>query len=119
MSPELAGAPAPTQDIRCYVLVNNNLPTIHGGIQGAHALAELMVNYPKETLDWATNHKTLVFLSATEKDIEGMMSYFKNKNRPYAQFLEPDLDNLLTAAAFEPMDAVEGRVIFGKFKLFK
>lgn len=120
MSPEpIFGDPDPKLDIRCYVLVNANLPTIHGGIQGAHALAELMFKFPKETGEWADKHKTLVFLSATEKDIEGTMAYFKNKNRPFAEFREPDLDNLLTAAAFEPMDVVEGRVLFGKFKLFK
>jgi hypothetical protein len=105
-------------DVRLYVLVNKDLPTIHGGIQGAHAVAELMSDYPEETSDWAKNHKTLVFLAASEEQIREMNVYFTNKKRPYAQFLEPDLDNLLTAAAYEPMHSFEGKVIFGKFKLF-
>ena len=111
--------PITKKDIRCYILINNKLPTIHGGIQASHSLAELMVKFPQGIVsDWATNHKTLVFLSATEDEIRLMCSYFEEKSRLQAMFSEPDLDYLLTAAAFEPMEASEGKILFGKFKLF-
>lgn len=110
--------PVNKEDIRCYILINSKLPTIHGGIQAAHSLAELMVKFPHDISDWATNHKTLVFLSATEDEIRMMCNYFVEKSRLQTPFFEPDLDNLITAAAFEPMKASEGKILFGKFKLF-
>lgn len=109
------------QDIRMYVLINSALPVLHAGIQASHAVTEF--TYYQRDLpilkEWVENHKTLVFLSATLDQIAEMKDYFTSKDRKFASFKEPDLDNLETAVAFEPMTVQEGKVFFGKFKLYK
>ena len=113
--------PNKKEDIRMYVLVNSQLPTLHAGIQAGHSVAEF-VHYQQSLpilKDWVENHKTLILLSATLDQISEMKSYFISKGRRFASFREPDLDDLETAVAFEPMTAQEGTVLFGKFKLYK
>ncbi len=108
-------------DIRMYVLINSDLPVLHAGIQASHAISDFTY-YQRELpvlKEWVENHKTLVFLSATLDQISEMKSYFTSKDRKFASFREPDLDDLETAVAFEPMTAQEGKVLFGKFKLYK
>jgi hypothetical protein len=111
----------PREDIRMYVLVNSQLPTLHAGIQAGHALAEVVHYHQGLPIlkEWVENHKTLILLSATLEQMSEMKDYFKSKDRKFSSFSEPDLDNLETAVAFEPMNAQEGKVLFGKFKLYK
>ena len=108
-------------DIRCYILANHVLPPIHAGIQAGHSLAE-MVHFGQHlsiVKKWVEEDKTLVLLSATVDQMAEMKAFFEKTGRHFSSFKEPDLNNLETAVAFEPMDAVEGKIIFGKFKLFK
>ena len=111
----------PKTDIRCYVMANVELPPIHAGIQASHALADLVhFNQTVPILkEWMEKHKTLVLLSANSEQMIEMRKYFSSKGMAYASFLEPDLDNMETAIAFQPVDVLEGKVLFGKFKLFK
>lgn len=108
-------------DIRMYVLVNSDLPVLHAGIQSAHALSEFVHYHQNLPIlkEWVEIHKTLILLSASTQQMAEMKEYFKSKDRKYSSFNEPDLDNLETAIAFEPMTAQEGKVLFGKFKLYK
>ncbi len=114
-------APGEVQDIRCYVLANIDLPPIHAGIQALHASCELVWNHQKLPIvkEWVENHKTVVLLGATLEELNNMKNIFDLMGKCYSEFKEPDLDNLLTAVAFEPMPAKDGKTIFGKFKLFK
>lgn len=121
MSPLTNSQNALDQNLKCYVMVNSQLPAIHAGIQASHSLTELVFFNRDEPnmIDWVKNHKTLILLSATDKEITQMKEYFDLKNIRYASFSEPDLNNLETAVAFMPMTSLEGTAIFGKFKLYK
>jgi hypothetical protein len=89
------------------------------GVQAAHAVADYMHDHGKvpATLEWITNHVTMIFLEATENQIKDMMTFYKSEGKTYSAFKEPDLDSLLTATAFEPVSSEYGKIVFGKFKL--
>ena len=114
---------SPNDDLKMYVMVNKELPPLHGGIQAAHSIHEIMFNHKGnlKLYDWASHHKTLVFLGASEVEMILMMNYFDSMKKIYSSFKEPDLDNLLTAIAFEPLTNEEAAEIFpkDKFKLYR
>lgn len=59
----------------------------------------------------------MVILKGTEEEMNEMREKFKSQNRTYAEFYEPDLDNLWTAITFEPIEENEGDELFFNFKL--
>lgn len=112
----------PENDIRMYVLINRPILTIiQAGVQGAHASIEYMHKFKNEesTIDWVENHKTLIFLQATEEDLQDMKRICEASHIPHAEFIEPDIGYRLTAIAFKPMSKDEGKFYFGKFPLLK
>ena len=80
---------------RLYVLIDNKLDVVYGGVQGGHALAEWLINN-KDTQKW--DNQYLIYLSA---DIEKWIFKLKNENLDFSVFHEPDLDNSPTALAIE------------------
>jgi hypothetical protein len=117
----MSQSPNNPKDIRLYILANSELPPIHAGIQSLHSSCELVWYFRDNPLikEWIENHKTVVLLSASITQMEDMKEYFRREGKIYKEFLEPDLDNLLTSIAFEPMTAEEGKTIFGRFELFR
>lgn len=106
--------------LKMYVLVRKDiLPTVRCGVQCSHALAEYAYTFHGQNryVDWVENHKTLIFLSATEKQITEMKEIFCVMGKRYKGFCEPDIGNVLTAVAFEPVTAAEGMQIFSDYKL--
>lgn len=97
------------------------LTLVQCGVQASHAVAEFMdIHASNENVqDWVRNHKTMIFLEATTSQIAEMQSVFNNKQKKYKSFYEPDLNDLQTACAFEPVTSEEGRMIFGHLKLVK
>jgi hypothetical protein len=105
-----------------YVLVNKKHLTLpQCAVQAGHAIAEFMALYGQEenVRDWCLNeqHRTMIILGARERDLEEMMAKYDELGLKYREFREPDLDNLLTAVAFEPVWNEDGRELFGKFQL--
>ena len=101
--------------LKVYVLVRKDILTeIQCGVQAAHAVAELVHDHEDPAVtDWVVNHRTLIFLSATEKQIaekKELLSTFKG-------FKEPDLNNVETAVAFTPVTHIVGVDLFGDLKL--
>jgi len=118
----MTDSPFLTQYKKMYVMVNKKELTLpQCAVQAGHAIAEFMALYGKENNvhDWCLNknHRTLIILEANEREMEKMIGKFEDINLRYRCFREPDLDNLLTAVAFEPLWSNEGKEIFGKFKL--
>lgn len=110
----------PNDKMKMYILINRSqLTMVQCGVQAAHAVADFMHEHGKTpaTLEWITNHVTMIFLEANEYQINDMMTFYKTEGKKFAAFKEPDLDNLLTAVAFEPVSSDYGKIIFGKFKL--
>lgn len=122
------------QECRMYVLVNRPILTlVQSGVQAAHAIAEYSSQYPdcESYKRWASTYKTLIFLQATERDIEAVASGLDMNGKKYAKFYEPDMydENApndlikmrgkLTAIAIEPLHPIEGKLLFGKYELLK
>lgn len=118
-------APLPIEEdmeqMRMYVLVRRDiLPLPHCVCQCSHAVAEFVHYHPNNnTKVWVTCEKTIVILEANEQEIEEKMKWFAERNMNYQPFWEPDMDNCLTAVAFQPITKKLGKEIFGNFKLLK
>lgn len=96
-----------------YIFTHVYLNTMQQGIQSLHCVAELfvvnnIVNNPdayKKVMDWGTNYKTVRILSARggedfdEALLEAKRMAMKYK-LPWAEFLEPDINSMVTAFGF-------------------
>lgn len=118
-------APLPLEETdkqyRMYVLVRRDiLPLVHAGVQAAHAACEFVHYHQNDnTKVWVTCEKTLIVLEATEAQIKEKMEWFGSRHMNYQPFREPDMNNALTAVAFQPIQAGLGKEIFGDLKLLK
>jgi hypothetical protein len=88
--------------MKVYVLCHSWLSPIAKGIQGAHAVAELVSRWDETVLAWADNHKTLIFLEGGNQAnlsewLERLEDLF-----PTSCFYEDkdSLNSCLTAVAF-------------------
>lgn len=86
---------------RLYVLIDKSLTPIYGCVQGGHAVAQWLLNHPKQT--WNNNY--LIYLQASVEDWKNKLNYL---GIDYTQFNEPDLGNRTTSLA-----------VLGNDKLFK
>lgn len=118
-------APLPLEEAnkqyRMYVLVRRDiLPLVHCGVQAAHAVAEFVFYHQNNnTKVWVTVEKTLIVLEATEEQIQEKMKWFADRHMNFQPFWEPDMDNAMTAVAFQPIQAGLGKEVFGDLKLLK
>jgi hypothetical protein len=86
---------------RLYVLIDKSLTPVYGCVQGGHAVAQWLLNHPKQT--WNNNY--LIYLQASVEDWKNKLNYL---GIDYTQFNEPDLGNRTTSLA-----------VLGNDKLFK
>lgn len=86
---------------RLYVLIDKSLTPVYGCVQGGHAVAQWLLNHPKQT--WNNNY--LIYLQASVEDWKDKLNYL---GIDYTQFNEPDLGNRTTSLA-----------VLGNDKLFK
>ena len=77
---------------RLYVLIDNNLESIYGCVQGGHVVAQWLLNHPNQ--DW--NNSYLIYVSA---DISKWKEKLDILEVDYTEFREPDLNNQITALA--------------------
>jgi hypothetical protein len=86
---------------RLYVLIDKSLTPVYGCVQGGHAVAQWLLNHPKQT--WNNNY--LIYLQASVEEWKNKLNYL---GIDYTQFNEPDLGNRTTSLA-----------VLGNDKLFK
>ena len=94
--------------LRTYVLLHTYLKSLLNGVQGAHAVADLLVQHPDpESLPqvWAREHKTLIFLDGgvslhLHQTIEWLHA-LRDTGIPWASFVEDEstLEQMTTAIA--------------------
>lgn len=77
---------------RLYILISNKLDSIYGCVQGGHAVAQWLLDHPKQ--DWNNNY--LIYVTA---DISKWKEKLEILNLDYTEFKEPDLNNQTTALA--------------------
>ena len=92
---------------RLYVLINRDLDSIYGCVQGGHVVAQWLLNHPKQT--W--NNSYLIYLSV---DINKWKDKLDILEIDYTEFKEPDLNNQVTALAVLNNDK-----LFKKLRLIK
>jgi hypothetical protein len=101
--------------LRLYVLVDDSILP-RGGAKSAqvtHAVVELMKrHYPQNerVKTWAETDLTLIILAAGREEMESHRTRFVDEGLAAEGFVEPDLGNILTCVAFEPLTATEGAV---------
>lgn len=91
---------------RLYVLIDKDLDSVYGCVQGGHAVAEYLLEHPN---GWKNEY--LVYLKA---DVEKWYDKLKYLGLDFSIFKEPDLGNKMTAIAIEN----DGR-LFRNLKLIK
>ena len=91
-------------DLRMYVFVKSDMPYIHKAVQGAHAVAQFLIEHP----DTKWKNGTIVYLDATPEQLLELKC-----NSDYSVFMEPDWD-------IEPVHTATALVSgYGKFANFK
>ncbi len=72
-------------------------------IQSAHALREFSEQHPEIDREWYRTSNTLIMKAVpNEEALQALMVLAQKKGFHIAPFQEPDLNNELTAIAFEP-----------------
>ena len=92
---------------RLYILINKELDSIYGCVQGGHAVAQWLLNHPNQ--DWNNNY--LIYVSA---DVPKWKEKLEILGIDFTEFKEPDLNNKITALAVLNNDK-----LFKKLKLVK
>ena len=92
---------------KLYVLIDKSLTPVYGCVQGGHAVAQWLLNHPKQT--WNNNY--LIYLQASVEEWKNKLNYL---GIDYTQFNEPDLGNRTTSLAVLGNDK-----LFKKLKLVK
>jgi hypothetical protein len=73
-----------------------DLPIHYRGVQSGHAVAQWLLEHPKQ--DW--NNHTLIFLEVeNEFKLLRLLDKVKDKEDNFSTFHEPDIGNQLTAIA--------------------
>ena len=88
---------------RMYFLVMYNLSSIQKGIQAGHAALEYTDRYSHtpEYKEFYKNHKTWIILDGgTSLDQVANCKYLEDYGIKYAYFIEPDLNNSISAICF-------------------
>ena len=96
------------EERKLYVLINNRLNSVYGCVQGAHAVAQFLLDN-KETQEWNNNY--LFFLSA---NLDEWIPKLANNGYTFSEFHEPDLCDTITAIAIE-----NNGLIFDKLQLWR
>jgi hypothetical protein len=92
---------------RLYVLIDKELDSIYGCVQGGHVVAEWLLKHPQQ--DW--NNSYLIYVSA---DVIMWKEKLDILEIDYTEFREPDLNNKVTALAILNNDR-----LFKKLRLIK
>lgn len=75
-------------------------------LQSGHAAIDFQYQYPNIGLEWQTKSNYLVFLTvANEEELYKLIDKADSRGIKYTVFREPDIQNEITAIAFEPSDA--------------
>lgn len=76
------------------------------GVQSAHAAIDFQHDYPEIAKEWQTKSNYLVFLTvANEEQLIKLITKAILSGIKHTVFREPDLNNQITAVAFEPSEA--------------
>lgn len=82
--------------MKLYIVTHKELSTSQQAVQAGHALAEFLLRGPKTF--WSNG--TLVYLGVdNRKQLELLQRKLDMEDIPYVKFVEPDMNNEVTAIA--------------------
>jgi hypothetical protein len=85
--------------MKLYVIVRKDLTPSQQAVQAGHALAEYLLRGPWNS-KW--DNETLVYLGVENKfELEKLIYKFDNRSIKFVKFIEPDLNDEVTAIATE------------------
>ena len=88
---------------KLYIITRSDLSPGLQIAQSCHALREFVEIHPKIDKAWYKDSNYLVILSVNnEFSLELLIEKAKENDIKFALFREPDLDDQITAVAFEP-----------------
>jgi hypothetical protein len=102
-----------------YILVNKSLTKSQRIPQSSHAVAEFMHTHgsDKKVKTWVEDHRTMVVLESDFSNMDDILNTVEKDGYKARSFREPDLNDVVTAIAFEPMTRQEGGKYFSRLKL--
>jgi hypothetical protein len=83
--------------MKMFVLVRKDLSKSQQGVQGGHALAQFMLEYPDLAEEWGNS--TIVYVKADYDIVATMEKTLPDLVDGMSSFREPDIGNELTAIA--------------------
>ena len=102
---------------KLYILIDQNLDPIYGAVQGGHAVAEWLIEHGQIERQssgrkyhniW--NNEYLIYLKADLEDIQNNYLELYAAKDEETLFLEPDLDDKLTAIAIHESSIISDRL---------
>lgn len=86
-----------------YVITRADLPSNYQLPQTAHAVADIMVKFPQETIKWNKESNSIVVLETkNEKELFALGQTLAKKSFQFIKFCEPDIGDALTSIAIVP-----------------
>jgi len=70
--------------------------------QALHAAIEFLFVYPEQSNTWHCLSNSVVVMNCEPEELPKLLDRCKKKNVQYSTFMEPDMDNRLTAVCIEP-----------------
>ncbi len=87
------------------VVTRRDLTPEQQAVQAAHAAIDYQHQFPTEAKEWQTKSNYLALLTVSnEEALEHLTTKATIKGINFTIFREPDLDNSVTAVAFEPSE---------------
>lgn len=90
---------------KLYVVTREDIPTGAQAVQACHAAIEFNQTFPDISRQWFETSNYLVMLAVrNEEYLQRLIFRAKDLGIKHTEFREPDMDNQITAVAFEPTE---------------
>lgn len=88
------------------MVTRRDLPIAYQAVQAGHAAIDFQHEHPEIAKEWQTKSNYLAFLTvADEAQLIKLITKAVLTGIKHTVFREPDIDNQITAVAFEPSEA--------------
>lgn len=118
-TPTAAESAAPDdQRLRLPVLLDRErLGLARCALYAGRVVAQFMFEHERneQMRFWANRHKTIVMLAAQPADMLELAAYLAKQQKISHLLTDETLDDQPVAAAYEPLPAMECKVLFGRF----
>jgi hypothetical protein len=93
------------EEDKLYLVVRSDLPLGSQGAQICHAAIDFVLSNLELTKLWRDKSNHICLLQVNNEDeLHGLILKAKDRKVNYTEFREPDMNNSLTAIAFEPSE---------------